>query len=809
MSPDIDQIIAFHTALFKHGSADTFIAARAFRDDGTEAPPFLIQATPAWEAPRVVYDMVAKAAQSNFPVVVAPPIATFKTRAGAAESDLAEGVAISVDADKTDPDAAREVLTKLLGEPTVVVASGGEWTDPATGEVRDRLHLHWRLAEPTRDLAGHRRLKLARELAAQLVGGDPSAGPVVHPFRWPGTLHMKREPHRLANIVAIDHAAEIDLDAALTALQGAVGETARAKPDSAFGALHDGQGGSPGDLLARDILDVAAALAAVPNSETVEWADWNKIGLAAYSASGGHDAGFAAWLAWSAKASKHESAACRDRWQHYRQHDARNYNFGPEEKRAGMGTLVQLARQAVPGWQLPSKLVRDARHAAPANDAECPLGKLDFAAYRLDRLASGEPPERQFLLEPLMPLGVVGLLFGEGGLGKSMEALALAILVARAAKGNLPLGLILNGPLGGAVPQSAGGASIFLTLEDDKAEVHRRTLAVDAAGARDGAPCFVIPALDLHGFDPALIASGAGRLAVLTDFAATGLDELLGNVSRASGLPVRLLILDPAGDFLDADENDAGPVKKLMRLLREKATAHGCTILLLGHVAKGGSGTSMRGSSAWVANARFAYSLRRPDPKADDNTIKTFKKAGIGAERLVIGCLTKANHAGAPLHKDRFFVRCEQTGRLVDQTRTMARPEADEALLAMLVARCLECAAVGHPFKLTGNAGLYAGRATLGERLSDLTRKELEALGAKAVELGRLLKCSGPGSRAPDYLDVPTGPFATKAGVTPAVGSREEALAIWRRAQADRSAKSDADGRARGDDPDMEMAAAE
>ena len=85
----------------------------------------------------------------------------------------------------------------------------------------------------------------------------------------------------------------------------------------------------------------------------------------------------------------------------------------------------------------------------------------------------------------------------------------------------------------------------------------------------------------------------SSSLAVLTDFATTGLDELVGNVSRASGHPVRLLILDPAGDFLDADENDAGPVKKLMRLLREKATAHGCTILLLGHVAKGGGGTSM------------------------------------------------------------------------------------------------------------------------------------------------------------------------------------------------------------------------
>jgi hypothetical protein len=81
-----------------------------------------------------------------------------------------------------------------------------------------------------------------------------------------------------------------------------------------------------------------------------------------------------------------------------------------------------------------------------------------------------------------------------------------------------------------------------------------------------------------------------------------------------------------------------------------------------------------------------------------------------------------------------------------------------------------------------------------------LTRQELEALGNKAVKLGRLVKCSGPGSRAPDYLDIPTGPFATKAGMILAVGSREEALAIWRRAEADRKAKADADRMAMGDD---------
>jgi hypothetical protein len=782
MRPDIDAIMAFHAALFKHASADTFIAARAFRDDGTQAPPFSIHAIPVSEAVRAVHEMAKRAAEAGFPVVVAPPIATFKGRAGAAESDLAEGVALSVDCDNSDPDAALKMLTKLLGKPTVTVASGGEWTAPETGEVRDRLHLHWRLSVPTRDLAGHRRLKLARELAARLVGGDRSAGPVVHPFRWPGTAHMKQLPYRQARIKSLDDSREIDLDAALPALQGALGGEGRTNLDLGFATPHERQVGSHSILLAHDVSDVVAVLAAIPN-DNLEWDEWNKIGLAAYSASGGHDAGYDAWLAWSAKSEKHDNATCRERWHHYQRHKGRNDNYAPHERRVGMGTLVHLARQTDPDWQLPSKIVRDARHEAPANGDGCPLANLDFNAYRLDHLASGTPPVRQFLLEPIMPLGVVGLLFGEGGLGKSMEALALAILVARAGMGSPPSGLALQGPFGGTVPKCSGGASIFLTLEDDRAEIHRRTMAVDAAGYRDGAPCYVIPALDLPGFDPALITTGVGRIATLTDFAIRGLDAMVINVSRESGHPVRLIILDPAGDFLDADENDAGPVKRLLRLLREKASAHGCTILLLGHVAKSGGGTSMRGSSAWVANARFAYSLRRLDEKDDKNALKIFNKEGFGIDRLVIGCLTKANHAGASLNRDRFFVRCQETGRLIDHTHMLAPPEVDETLLQALVTRCGECAAVGQPFKLTGNAGLYAGRASLGAPLADLTRTRLEALGNKAVELGRLVKCSGPGSRAPDFLDIPTGPFATKRGVAPAAGSREEALTIGRRAK--------------------------
>ncbi len=403
----------------------------------------------------------------------------------------------------------------------------------------------------------------------------------------------------------------------------------------------------------------------------------------------------------------------------------------------------------------------------------------DVMRFRLDCLTEGEPPPRQFLLEPLMPLGTVGLLFGEGGLGKSMVALDLALLTARATRG-CGLAGRLPGPLGGTVPHDAAGASVFITLEDDTAELHRRANALDPQRQRDGVPCFVIPALDLPGFDPALVTTSRERVAVLTGFAETGLDALLTKISRGSGFAVRLLILDPAGDFLEGDENDATHVKRLMRLLREKASAHGCTILLLGHVAKGAGGTSMRGSGAWVANSRFAYSLRRPDPRSDNNAITQFKRQYVEAERIVIGQLVKANHAGAPIYRDRFFLRCRDSGRLLDETQRLAPPEPDAALIAALVTACAEYAAAGMPFKLTGAAGLFEGRADFREPLASLSRAKLELLGNQAVEQGRLVKCRGPGSRVPDFLDVPEGPYAKGAPIVTDAGSRAAALAHYR-----------------------------
>lgn len=120
------------------------------------------------------------------------------------------------------PVLSQQALVYVLGTPTLVIKSGGVWIDSETHEEQDKVHFYWRLAQPTRETADHEKLRKARELASLIVSSDPTAKPPVHPLRWPGSWHKKGEP-RLAQIAAINHDVEIELDDALAKLR----ETAR------------------------------------------------------------------------------------------------------------------------------------------------------------------------------------------------------------------------------------------------------------------------------------------------------------------------------------------------------------------------------------------------------------------------------------------------------------------------------------------------------------------------------------------------------------------------------------------------------
>jgi hypothetical protein len=78
-----------------------------------------------------------KAANAARPAVFAPPVATF-IGSRARERDLGNGLMLTVEADQA-PAIARRNLQFVLGPPTVVVASGGHWTDLETGAHGRRL----------------------------------------------------------------------------------------------------------------------------------------------------------------------------------------------------------------------------------------------------------------------------------------------------------------------------------------------------------------------------------------------------------------------------------------------------------------------------------------------------------------------------------------------------------------------------------------------------------------------------------------------------------------------------------------------
>jgi len=95
---------------------------------------------------------------------------------------------------------------------------------------------------------------------------------------------------------------------------------------------------------------VAMALAVIPNND-LGWEQWNNIGLATWRATGGSDAGFAAFDAWSKKSKKYNldpDSTTTERWTHYP-------SSPPTE--IGAGTLFHMADEASPGWRGPGKHV--------------------------------------------------------------------------------------------------------------------------------------------------------------------------------------------------------------------------------------------------------------------------------------------------------------------------------------------------------------------------------------------------------------------------------------------------------------------
>lgn len=216
---------------------------------------------------------------------------------------------------------------------------------------------------------------------------------------------------------------------------------------------------------------------------------------------------------------------------------------------------------------------------------------IDLASW------TSAPPEREWLVEGLIPIGAVTAMYADGGAGKSMSALTLMVAMAAEAASPASSWLSLT---------TLRGASVGLFVEEDEHELVRRLQRIaDASGvdfARLAGKVAVVPG---GAFDP-VVAQAAGSSCQATQVMQSLLDQ-------ATSIGARLIVLDYAAAVFGGDELNRTSVSDFMRLLNTLASDHGVAILLLGHPSmdgmRGGRGTS--GSTAWRNQSRSFLLLER------------------------------------------------------------------------------------------------------------------------------------------------------------------------------------------------------
>lgn len=206
----------------------------------------------------------------------------------------------------------------------------------------------------------------------------------------------------------------------------------------------------------------------------------------------------------------------------------------------------------------------------------------------------GQPiPPRLWHVEGIIPGRTVTMLNGDGGAGKSLLALQLA---ASTALGKPWIGRSI-----------AAGEALFISAEDDKAEIHRRLADIVRAEDVTLADLDRLTIRSLAGED-ALLARYDGRSGLLTP---SGLYHEL-DAHTAASAPA-LVVLDTLADLFPGNENDRAQARHFVGLLRGLAIRHDCAVLLLAHPSLSGmsSGSGTSGSTGWSNSVRSRLYLER------------------------------------------------------------------------------------------------------------------------------------------------------------------------------------------------------
>jgi hypothetical protein len=265
-----------------------------------------------------------------------------------------------------------------------------------------------------------------------------------------------------------------------------------------------------------------------------------------------------------------------------------------------------------------------------------------------------------------------------------------------------------------------------------------------------------------------------GKLPTLTQFAKYGIHKLLRRVTKAAGTPPKLLVIDPAGDFLDGDESDATIVKPFMRYLREIAVQYNLAIVLIAHDTKGQKDAEVikargsKGSANWTLSARFAFGFFHPKQSQAMKVIKQLglERTAANLDRVLFGSVSKSNIPHS-VNGTRKFLQDSVTKLLVDVTDSLERNNDEEDAVVILfksdlVESVRRCAAAGFPlviFGIKNGISLNRNRLMPGalRDMEAVRNKEITDMATDLVNQGVLTKRAFWHGRT-EVLDIPNGP---------------------------------------------------
>tara|TARA_R110000803_G_scaffold129792_1_gene197047 strand:- start:2141 stop:3274 length:1134 start_codon:yes stop_codon:yes gene_type:complete len=242
------------------------------------------------------------------------------------------------------------------------------------------------------------------------------------------------------------------------------------------------------------------------------------------------------------------------------------------------------------------------------------------------RLQNKAVKPREWVVDGLIPRGTVTLLGGDGGSGKSLLAMMLAVSVASSKECKWLHRLPDN------------GHAIYCGAEDDMDEMHRRLQSITEANFMNYTDLERLHVCSLAGQD-ALLAIDDPKTHKLMP------TPLWGDIcAKVEETRPALVIFDTLADLFGGNENDRSLARQFIGILRGLAIQYQCAVVLLAHPSLSGlsSGTGTSGSTAWNNSVRSRLYVERvfsdgyePDPNARKLSVKKANYGTTGEEIMM------------------------------------------------------------------------------------------------------------------------------------------------------------------------------